>query len=77
MGHQESVRMGNATAKVVFVAAGVTKLVWDSQGTACSFCAQMDGVVVGIDEGFGDEELGSSVGHPPLHRGCKCQILAG
>ena len=73
MGQQESVRLGNATAKVVFVAAGVTRLVWDSQGSACEFCARMDGVVVGIDEAFGDEELGSSVGHPPLHRGCACQ----
>lgn len=77
MGREESVRMGNATARCVYVAAGVTTLVWDSQGSACSFCARMDGVVVGIDEAFGDEELGSSVGHPPLHRGCQCQIVAG
>ena len=76
MGQQESVRLGNATAKVVFVAAGVTKLVWDSQGTACSFCARMDGVVVGIEDEFSDGEMGSSVGHPPLHRGCQCQIVA-
>ncbi len=76
MGENESVRMGNGTAKAVYVAAGVSQLRWDSQGSACPNCARLDGMVVGIDEGFGDEAMGS-VGHPPLHRGCECQIVAG
>ena len=78
MGREESVRMGNAAAKVAYVAAGVTTLRWVSSGGACPFCSKMDGVIVGIEEAFdGGEELGSTVGHPPLHRGCECQIVAG
>lgn len=83
---EESHRAGNAFAKIAWMAAGVQYLVWRASPTACEWCSYMDGRVVGIDGSFlpeggqialeGKEPFAvqRAVGHPPLHRGCKCVI---
>jgi HK97 family phage portal protein len=71
----ETVRLANAVAKTVFVAAGITKLVWASLGSkSCDFCESIDGQVVGIESKFSTSGL-SAAGHPPIHEGCECQIV--
>ncbi len=70
------------------VAAGVTLLRWVTIGENCPFCDSLSGKVVGVEQDFalpndvieaGGKGLGvrSKIGHPPIHRGCDCQIVAG
>ena len=73
---------------MAFAAAGVVRLKWITMGgDNCSYCKELDGRVVGINESFvsKDDVLESEDGkmriykpafHPPLHRGCVCQIVA-
>jgi len=86
--HDEVVRSGNAFAKTFMIAAGVTLLRWVSVGESCPYCDTLDGKVVGVDQQFalpndvieangGALGVSSSIGHPPIHRGCDCQIVAG
>jgi hypothetical protein len=71
----ETVACSNAVAKAVFIAAGITKLVWANMGDKpCDFCEELDGQVVGIEKQFSTSGL-SSAGHPPIHEGCQCQIV--
>jgi len=80
---RERVRATNAFAKIIFVAAGVTRLVWRNTGSeSCPYCQRMDGRIVGVSEWFAlpGEDLGGMrvfgrIGHPPLHDGCDCVIL--
>ena len=86
----ETVQLGSAVAKTVFIGAGVQKLRWHAMGSkTCEFCQEMDGKVVGIDEPFlarddvleaegreGEElQLNRPTLHPPLHQFCICEIL--
>jgi len=86
----ETVQLGSAVAKTVFIGAGVQKLRWHGMGSkTCEFCQEMDGKVVGIDEPFlarddvleaegreGEElQLNRPTLHPPLHQFCICEIL--
>ena len=49
----ETVRLGNAVAKLAFVAAGVSTLVWQkTSDVPCEICDPMDGMSVGIDSNF-------------------------
>ena len=84
----EAARGGNAFAKTFMIAAGVTYLRWVSVGKSCPFCDSLDGVVVGVEQKFalpndvlqaeGDKMgVNSVIGHPPIHRGCDCQIVSG
>ena len=86
---EESVRTGNAVAKAVYLAAGIVSLRWHTFGESCPYCQHMDGKKVGILDWFlgaddplqvegaeGALKVGSNIGHPPLHRGCDCQIGA-
>ena len=86
--HNEAVRSSNAFAKVFMIAAGVTLLRWVAIGESCPFCDSLNGKVVGVEQDFalpndvieaGGKGLNvqSKVGHPPIHRGCDCQIVAG
>ncbi len=86
--HNETVRSGNAFTKVFMIAAGVTLLRWVTVGKNCPFCDSLDGNVVGVEQDFAlpndvieaeGKGLGvrSNIGHPPIHRGCDCQIVAG
>ena len=87
---QEAARGGGAFAKLAYLAMGVATLRWVASGENCPYCRQLDGRVVGVSDPFasggdvleGDAEgermeVKSKVGHPPLHRGCDCQIVAG
>jgi HK97 family phage portal protein len=86
---EESVRFGNAMAKMVYGALGVVTLRFVTFGENCPYCDQMDGRVIGIEENFisaggsleadGAEPLTSTtdIGHPPIHNGCDCMIVAG
>jgi len=85
----EGVRASNASALLVFGAAGVTTLKWFRRGSkSCPFCRALDGKTVGINTPFvpkgafepeGHEKKPMKVRgpkfHPPLHQGCKCIIL--
>jgi HK97 family phage portal protein len=85
----ETVRGSNALAKVFYIAAGVTTLRWIALGVkSCPYCQQLDGMVVGVERDFvmpsqvldsdqGEMKVNRSTGHPPLHAGCVCQIMAG
>jgi len=88
----ENVQLGNAIAKAVFVASGVRYLMWVSFGESCPVCERLSGRIVGVEGWFvgkGEKVTGESadgtvveyvskrwVGHPPLHRGCDCAIVA-
>jgi hypothetical protein len=86
---KESNRLGNAVARFFYAAGGVTTLVWRTTGDACPICNELDGKTVGIHERFvpeGDTVEGAGtaplkaegdVFHPPLHKGCNCEIVPG
>ena len=87
--NEESVRFGNAMAKMVYGALGVVTLRLVAFGESCPYCNNMDGMLIGIEENFinaggsidveGQPPLTSTtdIGHPPLHNGCNCMIVAG
>lgn len=78
---RESTQAGGAFAKLAYLTAGVTELVWRTSGGACPICAELEGRVIAITEPFvrAGEEVGPSgdgetpirpeinIGHPPLH----------
>lgn len=86
----ETVRADGAITKAAMIAAGVQALRWVTQGSrACPYCRALDGKIVGIAEAFlpagaalevdGAEtpmEITGPKGHPPLHDGCVCAIVA-
>lgn len=87
---RETIQAGAAIAKAVFIAAGVTNLVWRAYGSdTCDICQGIDGRVVGIEQNFVEEgetvpggpdqtplKSSISIGHPPIHAGCECMISA-
>lgn len=86
---KEGVFAGNAFAKAFYVLAGVTALRWVATGDSCPYCRHLDGKVVGIQKFFlsagtsfepdgADRPLkpGSNIGHPPVHDGCDCNVVA-
>lgn len=86
----EPIQQGNTIARAVFLAAGVTTLIWRNAGSkTCAICAEMDGKVVGISRPFvddatvlesekqGEMKLNRPAFHPPLHQACVCQIVPG
>ena len=86
----ESVQFMGAAAKTLFVVAGVTVLRWAANPGACPFCAGLDGKVAGVLKNFVNAGQGvdggegtdgplvpsDNIGHPPLHNGCECDIVA-
>ena len=87
---EESVRASNATALTLYALAGITIKRWMASGAEnCDFCAKLNGRSIEIKLPFVDQNGGLSVagmanwmpatdiGHPPLHRGCDCMVLAG
>jgi hypothetical protein len=85
----ETVQAGNAVAKQTYQEAGVQRLVWVAGAKACPYCEEMDGKTVEITRTFlsagdslnpegADGPLTTSVelGHPPLHDGCECAVMA-
>lgn len=76
-----------AVSKYVYVAAGITRLIWVAMGKdPCPYCLALDGKVVGINSNFvsegeeieveGEETFksGGNKAHPPLHEKCQCGI---
>jgi HK97 family phage portal protein len=67
--------------------SGVPKKRWFAEPTACEFCKEKHGKIIGIDENFatvgetitvGEHSLPidySDITHPPLHPNCECAIL--
>jgi hypothetical protein len=90
LARDESSQAGNAFARQFYLLAGVTRLIWVNQGSEnCPFCRALDGKTVGIQQTFlnkGEDfqpegaetpiNKRNNVGHPPLHKGCDCQIVA-
>jgi len=87
---REAVQFMAAATKVAMVASGVTLIRWVANAEACPFCSELDGQVVGVEKDFvgskqpvdggaGQKPMKPShnVGHPPLHNGCECDIVAG
>lgn len=87
---EESNRLNNAVAKFIYLAGGIAVLRWMSLGETCPYCRSLDGRTVNIADYFflagssfqpeGAERpmsTGNNIGHPPLHEGCDCIILAG
>ena len=87
----EASQAGNAFARQFYLLAGVMTLHWVNRGSEnCPYCRDLNGRVVGIQEFFLKSEVDfqpegadrplssrSNVRHPPLHKGCDCQIVAG
>lgn len=78
---REATQAGSAFAKLAYIAAGVTSLVWRTSGGPCPICAELEGRVVGISQPFvrSGEPVGPSgegqtpvrpqinISHPPIH----------
>lgn len=91
LGGREAIQFGDAVARESLRRMGVKELVWLANSSACPICEELDGSVVGIEEGFveasgevdpADDEVSalqvySKVLHPPLHDGCACMLAAG
>jgi HK97 family phage portal protein len=83
----ETVRLDGAIAVAVFIESGF-RLKWVAVGTSCPYCEMLNGMVVGRDGYFlnQDQELQPpgqppmhirfSKRHPPAHHGCDCMIMA-
>lgn len=86
---RETVQAGNAVSVATYLSAGVLFKRWVAIGDTCPYCRRLDGKIVGIG-GFylqaGEEYHPEgaeaplvpsvNVGHPPLHRGCDCMVVA-
>lgn len=85
----EGIRLGNAAARAAYLAAGVKFLRWVTAGDTCPYCRRLNGAIIGIEsffviggvafepDGDGDPlRVKNSIGHPPLHKGCDCHIVA-
>lgn len=87
MAEEEVVKLDGLASKFVWAAAGVTALKWmNTGGDTCKFCREMNGKTVGITANFLDAgetldaggqkmKVWKSRAVPPLHVGCKCQIV--
>ncbi len=87
---EESIRLNNAAAHMVYAIGGIPTVRWFSFDATCAYCTAMDGKTAGINEVFfraGDDyqpegaadplKVEGNVGHPPLHRKCECLLGAG
>lgn len=85
----ETVRLNGAITREVFLAAGITRIVWVTMGSKpCPYCLELNGRTVGIESAFVTEGDFQPTGqdpmmiksphfHPPLHQGCVCGVTAG
>lgn len=84
---RETVQQSRALAKQAYARSGVQRLRWVTVGDNCPFCQRLSGRIIRIDQNFVQDEetweaegrqpltLSNPVGHPPLHRGCNCDIV--
>ncbi|MDA0780665.1 MAG: phage portal protein [Rickettsiales bacterium] len=85
---REVVQGSSAIQKETYKKNGIRQLKWKTIGDNCPLCSSLDGKVVSIESNFvqkGDEinidgsaplKIKRSIGHPQLHEGCDCQIVA-
>ena len=81
-------RAGNYAALALYAAAHILRKRWRAFGDNCPYCSQMNGRIVELKNDFlaaGAEMAPTganpfrpsrSIGHPPLHAGCDCLIVA-
>lgn len=85
---EESTRASNAMAVWLYILIGILRKVWRAFGENCPYCGHMNGTTVGVEEHFlqpddqinlpgGAFKTNHTVGHPPLHTGCDCMVVAG
>jgi HK97 family phage portal protein len=87
---QERVKLSDAVARQVFVAAGVGSLIWRTIGDNCPYCRRLNGKRVGTNRSFllaGEPLEGegnappiipkNNIRHAPAHKGCDCTIVPG
>lgn len=86
---RETVETSGAITKHVWIGAGVARMIWTAFGDNCPFCTGLNGKVVGITSSFASKgdtfeaegreplRLRTDITHPPIHRGCDCQISPG
>lgn len=86
----EAHRSSNAASKYVYGALGVLLFRWVATGSdPCDYCLAMNGRTASGDSAFlaAGQSFApgginpfvsqSSIGHPPLHKGCQCVIAPG
>ncbi|HEY7824956.1 MAG TPA: hypothetical protein VIG24_19105 [Acidimicrobiia bacterium] len=85
---EETIRAGQAMLRAAYATLGVVALRWIADADPCDFCSQVNGSVVTIAEPFAGEgidieassgatmRITQTIKHPPLHRGCECQMVA-
>lgn len=82
VGEEQAVKVEGAITRNVFTTAGITRIMWIANDTACPICKELDGKIVGIEQAFTTEADSFAKGfspsgaklHPPLHKGCICSI---
>lgn len=85
----QAIRANGAVTVAAFGALGVVRKRWMAFGENCPYCSNMDGVVVEVSGYFLKAEESynpdgaptpfvsrSNIGHPPMHTGCDCMIVA-
>lgn len=90
IGLNEAVQFMGGASRKLYTMGGKTRFVWAASPGACAFCRSLDGQTAGVQQNFVDAGDGVSggadagpplrpsdnIGHPPLHGGCECDIVA-
>jgi HK97 family phage portal protein len=86
---EEITRASNGIARSVYFASGFLYVRWVTRGSEnCPYCQKLNGMTVGRRDEFiqtGEDltvndstmNVYGKIKHPPLHRGCDCQLVAG
>ena len=87
---EEVIKLGDAVARMAFIAAGVVGLIWRTVGDSCPYCVRLNGKRVDSRSSFiqageafeGEGDVpdlvpSSNITHAPAHRGCNCIIIPG
>ncbi len=84
----EVVRASSAVSKTIMMCASVEMVRWLASGSGtCEFCGSLNRKITNIKKYFVNKETGlvvdgktmeksGNIGHPPLHGGCNCYIVA-
>jgi HK97 family phage portal protein len=86
----EAHRAANAVARETWIAQGITKFGWQTNGDNCPYCNSLAGKIVGMEGAFAVKgehlndpdnpenwmSFSSNIYHPPAHSGCDCQLIA-
>jgi len=86
-GDWETARAGNAVTLKTYQDAGIQRKIWMASANPCPYCAGLNGATVEITrqflaagESFQPEGADAAfvtdttMGHPPLHKGCQCVV---